>query len=137
MKLKPDPLGYPRHPLLVYFICFCIVAGLILLLRHPDPNSAEARLDPRLVFAWGSLVLLGSTASLVGMFWQGDERTGLVTKWWGYRVLTVASALYTLVLAGPGHDLFSATLTGTFSLACWLAARQVAKRIRVIRKVST
>lgn len=132
--LKPDPLGYPRHGLVVYLLGLCVLSGVTLLFGEPAAGSLEAALDREVVAAWAALLTLGAATALVGMFWPGDIRTGLVAKRLGYAGLTFASAIYALVIIGSFQR--EATLVGGVLLGFAFAAahtwRRVNQRIRQI-----
>ena len=63
--IKPDPLGYPRHGLVVYLLALCVLSGVTLLFGRPAAGSLEAALDPQIVVGWAFLLTLGATFALV------------------------------------------------------------------------
>jgi hypothetical protein len=137
--LKADPIGYPRHGLVVFLLALCVMSGLGLLFGEPAAGSLEAALDHQVVVGWAILLTLGSTSALLGMFWQGDVRTGLVAKRLGYAALTFASLIYAIVIIGTfGRE---ATLIGGillgFAYACFHTWRRVNQRINEILKKSS
>jgi hypothetical protein len=137
--LKPDPIGYPRHGLVVYLLCLCILSGTTLLIGEPAAGSLEEALDPSVVIAWAVLLTFGAGASLTGMFWPGDVRTGLVVKRLGYAALTFAPMIYALVLFGTfqrGATLVGGILLG-FAYACFHTWRRINTRIAEIRAQSS
>lgn len=129
--LKPDPLGYPRHGLVVFLLGLTILSGFRLLIGEPAADSVESTLPGWLVAIWALMISLGAGASLSGIYWQGDIRTGLVTKRFGYVCLAVASFIYALIVSGKfgaGGMLFGGILFG-FAGACAHTAWRVNKRI--------
>jgi hypothetical protein len=133
--LRPDPLGFPRHGLVVFMLALCVTSGLATVVGEPAANSIEATLPEATTLVWGGMLLVGGLGALVGMFWQGDPRTGLVAKRFGYTSLCLASLIYApilLVSAGiPGGALAGGTVLG-FALACAHTAWRVDRRIAAI-----
>lgn len=134
MRIKPDPLGYPRHGLVVYLLCLCVLSGVTLLLGEPAAGTLEAALDRQIVLGWASLLTLGAGSALAGMFWPGDVRTGLLVKRLGYVALTFAATIYALVIISTFQRealLIGGILLG-FAYACFHTWRRVNQRIREI-----
>ena len=130
--MKPDPLGVPRHPLVVYLLGLCVVSGLAIVVGGTAAGSLQAQLDPVAQYAWAGILAAGSSCTLAGMYWPADPRTGLLLKRWGYTALAIAAAIYSLVLwgtFGPAAFLIGATVAG-FAVACGLTARDVNRAIR-------
>lgn len=134
MRLKPDPLGYPRHGLVVYLLLLCVLSGVTLLLGEPAAGSLEAALNHQVILGWAVLLTLGAGAALAGMFWPGDVRTGLLVKRLGYTALTFAATIYALVIFATFQReafLIGGILLG-FAYACFHTWRRVNHRIREI-----
>lgn len=132
MELKPDPIGLPRHPLVIYLLALTFLSGLANLLGEPTAESVETQLHPDIRLMWNVILTLGATTALAGMFWPGDPRTGLLLKRFGYMALSIAALAYALVLillVGQGA-LFVGLIIGGFSVACGYATRQVNQAIR-------
>lgn len=132
MRLKPDPIGLPRHPLVVYLLALTLLSGMANLLGEPTTGSVEAELQPDIRLMWNVILTLGAMTALAGMFWPGDPRTGLLLKRFGYMALSIAALAYALVLillVGQGA-LYVGLVIGGFSLACGHATRQVNQAIR-------
>lgn len=133
MTLKPDPLGLPRNPLAVYLLCVAFVSGLSSALGFGTSRSIDD-LPHSVSLTWGTVLALGSAAALTGMFWQGDPRTGLVVKRFGYIALTFASLIYATVLVAtflPGAFMVAFFVYG-FAAACAYRALVVNRAIRLI-----
>jgi hypothetical protein len=125
--MKADPLGVPRHPLVVYLLALAVISGLGILLGGRTAGSIQDELDPLARYTWAIMLTLGSTTTLAGMFWPADQRTGLLLKRWGYLALSIASFVYAIVVMttiGSGATLFSGTLVG-FGIACGLMVRRI------------
>ena len=134
MRLKPDPLGFPRHGLVVYLLFLCVLSGVRLLLGAPAAGSLEEALDHQIVFGWAALLTIGSGCALGGMYWPGDVRTGLLVKRLGYTALTFAATIYAIVIIGTfGREAFliGGILLG-FAYACFHTWRRINQRIREI-----
>lgn len=132
--LKPDPLGYPRHGLVVYLLLLCTLSGIRLLFGAPAAGSIEEALDRQVVIGWATLLTLGAGCALAGMFWPGDVRTGLLVKRLGYAALTFAATIYALVIFATFARealLIGGILLG-FAYACFHTWRRVNQRIREI-----
>lgn len=134
--LKPDPLGYPRHGLVVFLLCLVAVSGISVFTTTPAAGSMEEGLPQFVQLAWGAMLFAGGVAALVGMFWQGDVRTGLVAKRFGYVALAVAAVPYSVVILGTYGfgGLLSAGIILGFAGACAHTARRVEKRVQEILK---
>lgn len=133
MHMKPDPMGTPRHPLVVYLLCLAAISGLRLLFGLPAADSVEAELGASTRMTWAIMLTAGSTVTLMGMFWPGDPRDGLLLKRWGYLALSIASGVYGLVLFarfGMGSLLLGATLLG-FAGACGIMVRRINRAVKV------
>ena len=136
--MKADPLGEPRNPLAIYLLVLTLLSGISTVVGVPTSGSIEAELPTSLAKAWGTMLVLGSGASLLGVFWLGDVRTGLVVKRFGMFTLTVAAFVYGVVLIiAAGMD--AAYVTGIifgFGLATLLQWRKINRRIHAILRAS-
>lgn len=132
MEFKPDPLGIPRHALVVYLLSLCVLSGLANLFGEPTAGSVDAQLMPAVRMAWSGILTSGSAAALAGMYWQGDPRTGLLLKRFGYLGLTIAAAAYALVLVALVGQaaLFVGLIIAGFAVACGWAWGQVNRAIK-------
>lgn len=134
-KLKPDPLGVPRHPLAVYLLVLAAVSGAAQFVGIVVARTAHLVLPRAVDATWAALLFLGATSALVGMFWQGkDVRTGLTLKRIGMFALAAAGLIYSilLVFAYKTGGLFNAGIVFGFALACGLHYRTVVRRINAI-----
>lgn len=137
--MKADPLGDPRNPLAIYLLALSLVSGLSLTFGAPTSGSIESELPLYLAKTWGFMLTFGSTASLLGMFWQGDRRTGLLVKRVGMLSLSVAAFVYAAVIvvaAGMNGAFISGIILG-FGLATFLQFLRINRRIhRIIQATS-
>lgn len=133
-RLKPDPLGIPRNPLAVYLLGLCIVAGIPLLFGVTTAGSLEAALVPWVVHAWGAMLVFGGTSTLLGMYWVGDARDGLLLKRVGMLTLTLASTAYTMAIMRHFgvRGLFPGGIVAGFAVACYVQFRVINNRVRAI-----
>ena len=132
--MKADPLGDPRNPLAVYLLCLCLLSGSMILSGQDASKSIEDSLPKVLVYVWGGTLVFGALCALIGMYWQGDPRTGLVTKRIGYMTLAVAGAIYSIVLwwSFGLAATFPAGIVLGFSAASGIQYRRVNRRIKKI-----
>lgn len=134
--MKADPLGETRNPLAVYLLGLCFISGLSLLVGVPTSGSIESELPLYLARTWGLMLTFGSAASLCGMFWQGDRRTGLLIKRVGMLSLSVAAFVYAAVVlfaAGLKGGFVAGIILG-FGLACSIQFARINRRVhRIIR----
>lgn len=129
-------MGTERNPLQVYLLIIAFISGTGFLVGTPTAGSIEAALPPLARYVWGFMLTIGSGSALAGMFWQGDPRTGLVVKRFGFVSLALAAVIYGTVLVahvGVGGFLVWGSVYG-FSVACgeraWKVNRMILKVIR-------
>jgi hypothetical protein len=133
-KLKPDPLGVPRNPLAVYLLLLCFVSGVGMVTGNTTARAVEDGVDPLVAFTWGMILLLGSAATLLGMYWPGDIRAGLLMKRTGMFCVGVAAVIYGFVVGisvGTGGLLAGGTIVG-FGVACFAQFNIINHRIQSI-----
>lgn len=136
--MKADPLGEPRNPLAIYLLILTLISGLGTAFGVPSSGSIESELPEYLARAWGIILFFGSAATLLGIFWQGDVRTGLVLKRVGTFTLTVASLVYgtVLLVAAQMDAALAAGMVYGFSAACALQFLKINRRIQAIIQAS-
>lgn len=132
--MKADPLGEPRNPLAIYLLALCCVSGVGIVVGVSTSGSIEAALPEYLAQIWGLMLAFGSSVSLAGMFWQGDRRTGLLVKRVGMLSLSIAAAIYAVVIAvAAGRDgAFIAGIVAGFSVATFAQFVRINRRIHQI-----
>lgn len=137
MKLKPDPMGQPRNGLVIYLLVVAVMSGTGFLFGTPTAGSIESELPPLARYVWGAMLTVGSACALIGMFWPGDPRTGLLVKRFGFVCLVFAALIYGTVLwlnAGVSGFLVWGSVYG-FAAACAERAWRVEQMIkRVIQE---
>lgn len=136
--MKADPLGDPRNPLAVYLLALAFISGLTLTFGVPTSGSIESELPLYLAKTWGVMLTFGSGMSLAGMYWQGDRRTGLLTKRIGMLTLSVAAMVYAavIILAAGANGTFVAGIIVGFGLACFLQFVRINRRVHQIIQAS-
>lgn len=132
--LKPDPLGQPRNPLAVYLLLLALVSGAGMLAGVTTARNVEDALPHFVAATWGGLLSFGSGATLVGMYWPGAVATGLLWKRVGMFTLTIAAAVYSVVLLvafGTAGAFQSGTIAG-FGAACCVQFARIEQRVKAI-----
>lgn len=132
--MKADPLGEPRNPLAIYLLALTFVSGLATAFGVPSSGSIQSELPPYLARAWGVMLIFGAANTLLGIFWQGDIRTGLVLKRVGMFALMVGAFMYgtVLILAAQMQAAFVAGIIYGFGAACLMQFRKINRRIHAI-----
>lgn len=135
MWLKPDPMG-ERNPFQVYMLCLAILSGASILIS--DVPASAGSIEQYLVgwqeAVWGWLLVLGSSISLLGMYWQRDARDSLLMRRFGFLVLSVPLMVYSIALVarfGFTALTLSMTIMG-FAAASLVQAFRVNKVINEI-----
>lgn len=131
--LKGDPLGVPRNPLAIYLLILAAITGLGILVGITTAGSITAVPVPA-AFTWGAILFGGSTATLLGVFWQGDVRTGLALKRAGTFSVGTAALIYAVIVGialGTG-GLFAAGTIAGFGIACFIHFHTINDRIHAI-----
>lgn len=126
-------MGEPRNAFHVLWLAVACLVGSATLVHGGRPHGDDVIGDLPLPVqvAWGALMMLGGIAALLGMFWPGDIRTGLVLKRLGYMALLVSTAAFCLDAAFVGRvELLAAGVSAGFMLAC---AERVVRVEQVIR----
>lgn len=136
--LKADPLGEPRNPLAIYLLALCCVSGISLLAGVSTSGSIESELPAAVARIWGTMLTTGAGATLLGMFWQGDRRTGLLIKRGGLLTLSIAAFIYALVLilAAGMEAAFVVGLVLGFAVATMIQFLRINRRIHQIIQAS-
>jgi hypothetical protein len=114
------------------------MTGIASLGSGEATSGAIATMDPWAQLLWGMLIFVGSMDVLLGMFWQGDARTGLILKRLGFIMLVVPCVIFGIAVvasAGSGGITVALSLWG-FAVACHLRARTVHKHIKAIIRLS-
>lgn len=138
MRLKADPLGEPRNPLAVYLLVLCVVSGASLLSGLSTSGSIESELPFAAARIWGAMLTAGAGSTLLGMFWQGDRRTGLLIKRTGLLALSNAAFIYALVLifAAGMNAAFVAGIVLGFGVATAIQFVRINRRVHQIIQAS-
>lgn len=137
-RLKADPLGEPRNPLAVYLLSLCCISGISLLVGVSTSGSIEAELPFAAARLWGAMLTLGAGSTLLGMFWQGDQRTGLLIKRTGLLTLSIAAFIYAaVIIAAVGLDgAFVCGIVVGFGVATAVQFVRINRRVHQIIQAS-
>lgn len=137
-RLKADPVGEPRNPLAVYLLILCCVSGLSLLGGVFTSGSIESELPFAAARIWGLMLTAGAGSTLIGMFWQGDRRTGLLIKRTGLLALSISAFIYALVIVtAAGMDgAFVGGIVLGFGVASAIQFVRINRRVHQIIKAS-
>lgn len=133
-KMKPNPSGEERNPFQVYMLVLAIVSGISSLVRDTPSTSGTVAyyLDGWTLLVWSLMLSLSAFAVLLGMFWPGQVRDGLLLKRIGFLGLIIPTTTYAIVL-GAVHGVEALTLSLTmlaFSLACVIQFVRVDRKVR-------
>lgn len=130
-------MGEDRNPFQVYLLTLgCWGALTVISPGEAASGSIEKVLHEPFETLWGLTLLAGCGSTLLGMFWQGDARTGLVIKRAGLMILVypvIIFAFVVWVISGWGGTIVAMTLIG-FAFSAALQARKVSRRINVAIK---
>lgn len=137
-RLKADPLGEPRNPLAVYLLALCVVSGVSLLSGVSTSGSIESELPFAAARIWGVMLTAGASSTLLGMFWQGDRRTGLLIKRTGLLTLSIAAFIYAaVILAAAGmQGAFVCGIVVGFGVATAIQFVRINRRVHQIIQAS-
>jgi hypothetical protein len=123
----------------VYLLGLAFLSGLGLLVGGVQSSgSVESELPVYLARTWGFMLTFGAGASLAGMFWQGDRRTGLLVKRVGLLALSIAAYVYAAVVvtAAGMRGAFVAGVIIGFGVACSVQFARINRRIHQIIQAS-
>lgn len=120
--IKPEPSS--RHPLVLFLLLLCVVSGTGILARQsPAPGSIESQMSNWTVIAWAAMLLVGATATLVGMALQPKRlRDGVLLEWVGMAALGPAALIYggaILFQVGSGGFLSGGIIIGLGAACGW------------------
>lgn len=132
--MKPDPLGFPRHPLVIYLFVLCTASGALTMLGYFTAGGVEAALPEFIARGWGLALFVGGLLDLLGAFWQGDVRTGLAMKRLGSFILMLSATVYSVIIMGHFDlaGMWAAGVVFGFAIAAFCHFRFVNKRIHEI-----
>ena len=135
--MKPDPMGEDRNSFQVFLLILAAWGSLTVIAPGDAASgSIEKVLAEPYETLWGITLLTGSVATLAGMYWQGDARTGLVMKHAGLWILTwpiVVFALVVWIISGWGGTIIGMTLLAFAFTAAWQGHR-VGRRVHAAKK---
>lgn len=131
-RLKPDPIGMPRDEFRVFILAWCAVNGLAIALGSSTSASVEAQLSETFERLYGATLSISATAALVGSYWQGDARDGLLARRTGYTGMGFAVAIFaaaTLTRFSLG-GIFISGVSLIFAGICFRSAWRAHQRIK-------
>lgn len=118
---KPEPSS--RHPLIVFLLSLCLIAGAGIAIGAPAPGSIEEQMTRVGVYSWAFMLAAGAGVILIGLALQANhsrmvagvlfEQVGMVSL--GSAAIIYSAAAYTVV---GWSGLLPAGTTFTFGLAC-------------------
>lgn len=137
--LKPDPLGHPRNPFHVFLFIIILMNGLVIAFGVSTSAAVANALDPEWRRFYG--LLLGSGAALVilGIFWPGDPRGGLLTKRTGYFGLGAATCIFAgavIYAVRTPESIMASSITFAFGCICFWQVHIINRRVNQIIQVS-
>ena len=138
--MKPDPLGVPRNPFHVFLFIIVLLNGLAFSFGVSTSAALNGELSTESLRLYGLLLGGGAALVLLGMFWPGDPRGGLVTKRTGYFGIGAATLIYSIAVweavRTPESGL-AASVAFTFGCMCFWQVHQINKRVKWIIQVSS
>lgn len=134
MLFKPDPLGVPRNPLAIYLLLLACVSGFGMMVGTTTAGAVERSVPAVVALLWGTILFAGSAVTLLGMFWPGDIRAGLLLKRTGMFSVGIAAVVYGVIVgtAVGVEGLFAAGTIIGFGLACFAQFHIINRRIHEI-----
>ena len=131
MHFKPDPMGDPRNPFHVFLLVVLVINGMSIATGPVTSVAIEAMNDLG-VRAFGLLLLAGAGCVLVGMYWPGDRRTGLLVKKVGYLGLGASTFVYGCAVLYTTHNpggYLAASVAVALAGICFWTVRRINKRV--------
>lgn len=127
------PAG-PPNPFESYLLVICVAQGFAVVFGYTRPASIDALLPPVLRLVWGSLLLIGGIAAVVGLYWPGDALDSILIKRVGLLAAGGGTLAYGVALMTLGPPAFIASLFNLcFTLACYVRAAQVTRALNRFR----
>jgi len=121
---RPEPTS--RHPLVLFLLGLCIMAGIRYVTTGDAPGTIESELRSWQVDVWGWSLLVGAILFLVGVALQPYDgaprvRDGILLEQLGSSVLGSAAILYwaVIVSAVGWGGLLSGGVILVLGLACY------------------
>lgn len=133
--MKSNPTGERRNPFHVFLFAVAALNGALMSFGIPTSSAIDDQLPYVGQHLYGGVLLLGAGSVLLGMYWPGSTRDGLLIKRFGYVALTVATLVYSLAVTvtQPGVQGFlAASVTFTFSIICAFQVHRLSKRVQTI-----
>lgn len=132
--VKPDPMGEPRNPFQVFLLLVSLLNGTASLFGSYGAGSVAQYASNINLFIWGFLLFIGSLATLMGMYWLGDKRDGLLVKRMGLVALASPTLIYGIILlmSSDGHARYAGMIMMGFTLAAAIQAHRVNSHIKAI-----
>lgn len=121
----------PLNPFEAYQLVACIVQGIGVVSGYAKPPSIEILLPNLLRFVWGTLLLLGGVAVVVGLYWRWDPIDGVLIRRIGLIAAGGGTGIYGIALLALGPEGFVAGVFNiAFALACFARVHQIGVAIR-------
>lgn len=136
LAFKPDPMGERRDPFRVFLFGVAFLNGVSFLFKTAPSSAIEASFPHKYVVIYGALLALGSGCVLVGMFWQGFARDGLLIKRVGFVALAFVTAIYAIAVVIHTDDRTGVSLIASvvvaFSLICVQQVVRINRRVKFL-----
>jgi hypothetical protein len=119
--MKPEPSS--RHPLVVFLLCLCFVAGAGIAVGAPAPGSVNDQLSRPGVYVWAFMLAAGAGVILLGLALQANHQrlvVGVLLEQIGVVALGFAAIIYSAAAFGVvgWSGVLPAGTTFTFGIAC-------------------
>lgn len=137
-SIYANPLYTGRHPFQVYLMVLCVLSSLPQLFGFVTAGSIESELPDWLAAAWNSVLLVGSTITLLGSYWPKGIATALTLERAGLALVGSASLVYTAVIIFDSGwtRLLAAAIIAAFGLSCLRRSRDIGHVITTAIKVA-
>lgn len=128
------PLRAGRHPFQVYLLFLGLLSAVpAILTGDVSAPAVDTEVYPAVAYAWNSILVVGSTTALVGIFWRGKRiEDGLTMERIGLGLVGITAFIYgalILVTLGP-LAMVGSVIVLAYGLACIRRARDIGALIQ-------
>lgn len=143
----PPLLDSGRNPFELFVLGFSLIVGAPLLWGAPVPGTTAALLGPMLVHVWATILVIGCSVTLLGVWWtwwawlrrwwprwRPRAATGLLIEQCGLVAVGVGDVIYAVGVftIAPDRGRIGAAIVLGFGLACWWRAWHIRRWVKAI-----